>query len=253
MSKATPSPYAELDWRPWEIDSLDGTPKPTEPEPVVEPEEPTIDMEAILAEVAELKELARQQGHAEGYAAGFDKGQQEGQAQGHTEGFNAGHAQAVARGHQEGFEAGSVKSAQQCEQLAALVNTSVVALEQLHEEVGQALLQLAIQVAQQVLQDELKQHPEHVAELLTQMLKDAEHKEQTLTVLAHPDDCTLIQQHLADDFAHNPSWRLKADTEITAGGVLITTALGEINATLESRWRRVLARLGPIDTPTTTP
>lgn len=248
MSKRDSSPYAELDWRPWEIESLDGTPKPAaiEPEAVTEP---TIDMEAILAEVAELKELARQQGQAEGYAAGFDKGQKDGQSQGHTEGFNAGHAQAVAQGYQEGFEAGSIKSAEQCAQLAALCSTSGVALEQLHAEVGQALLHLAVQIAQHVLQDELKQHPEHVAQLVTQVLKDAEHKEQTLTVWANPADCELIQQHLAEDLAHNPSWRIKADPDITVGGVLIKTALGEINATLESRWRRVLARLGPIETP----
>lgn len=245
MSKQGPvSPYAELDWRPWEIESLDGAPKA--PDSV---DEPTIDMEMVLAEIAELKALSQQQGHAEGYAAGFDKGLQEGKNQGHAEGFKAGHAQAVEQGYAEGFEAGSLKSAEQCAQLATLVSTSAQALEQLHEEVGQALLQLSIQIAQQVLQNELKNHPEHVAELVTEILKEAEHKDQALTVLANPADCDLIQTHLAEDLAHNPTWRIKADPTISAGGILVKTALGEINATLESRWRRVLARLGPIDTP----
>ncbi len=245
MSNPPLSPYAELDWRPWEIESLDGSPKVVQPEPE---EEPTIDMEALLAEVAELKELARQQGHAEGYAAGFDQGLAEGKTKGHAEGFEAGHAQAVEQGHHQGFEAGSIQSAEQCAQLATLVSTSAHALDELHAEVGQSLLQLAIHLAQQVLQNELKQHPEHVAELLEQVLQGSEHKEQTLTVLVSADDCELIQSHLADDLAHNPAWRIKTDPHISTGGVLIKTALGEVNATLESRWHRVLARLGPIET-----
>lgn len=247
MSKHHPaSPYAELDWRPWELESLDSERKPEssgQPEP-----EPTVDMSTIFAEIAELKKLAQQQGHAEGYAAGFDKGLKEGTKQGQAEGFTAGHAQAVEQGYNEGYQSGSLKSTQQSEQLAQLISTSSLALEALHEDVGQALLQLAIHVAEHVLQTELKQHPEHVAELLSQILKEAEHKEQTLTVLANPADCALINEYLTDDLAHNPNWRIKADPSITQGGVLVTTALGEINATLESRWRRVLARLGPIET-----
>ena len=246
MSNHQPaSPYAELDWRPWEVESLDSERKPealNQPEP-----EPTVDMAAILAEIAELKKLAQQQGHAEGYQAGFDKGLQEGTAQGKTEGYQSGHAQAVEQGYNEGYQSGSLKSTQQSERLAQLISTSSLALEALHEDVGQALLQLAIQVAEQVLQTELKQHPEQVAELLSHILKEAEHKEQTLTVLANPADCALINEYLTEDLAHNPSWRIKADPTITQGGVLVTTALGEIDATLESRWRRVLARLGPIE------
>ena len=249
MSKHdSPSPYADLDWRPWEIDSLDAERQPAQTQ--AEPE-PTLDMEAILAEVAELKELARQQGHAEGYAAGFDKGLQEGKAQGHTEGFEAGHAAAVQQGHNEGYQAGSQQSAAECTQLASLVGQSSTALAELHEEVGQALLQLAVDIAQQVLQDELRQHPEHVATLVARLLKDEEHTEQSLTVLVHPSDHALILTHLAEDLAHHPHWRIKADESISAGGLIIKTALGEVNATLQNRWRRVVARLGPIDTPST--
>lgn len=246
MSKHQPSsPYAELDWRPWEVESLDSE-RHSSSSPSSEPE-PTVDMAAILAEIAELKKLAQQQGHAEGYQAGFDQGLKEGTAQGKTEGFNAGHAQAVEQGYNEGYQSGNLKATQQSEQLAQLISTSSLALESLHEEVGQALLQLAIRIAEYVLQTELKQHPEQVAELLTHILKESEHKEQTLTVLANPTDCALINEYLSEDLAHNPSWRIKADPTITQGGVLVTTALGEINATLENRWRRVLARLGPIE------
>lgn len=240
------SPYADLDWRPWEIESLDAERRPaqtpTEPEP-------TVDMEAILAEVAELKELARQQGHAEGYAAGFDQGLHQGKVQGHADGFEAGHAAAVQQGHSEGYQAGSQQAAAECAQLATLVTRSGSALAELHEEVGQALLQLAVDIAKQVLQDELRQHPDHIATLVTQLLKDEEHTDQSLTVWVHPDDHAIILTHLAEDLAHHPQWRIKADDTISAGGLIIKTALGEVNATLQNRWRRVIARLGPIDTP----
>ena len=60
----------------------------------------------------------------------------------------------------------------------------------------------------------------------------------------NPDDLALVELHLAEDLQHH-DWRLKANPNISAGGLELKSALGHIDATLETRWRRALARLGP--------
>jgi flagellar assembly protein FliH len=41
-----------------------------------------------------------------------------------------------------------------------------------------------------------------------------------------------------------PRYRLLADARITPGGCIAETALGSIDATIETRWERVIAAVG---------
>lgn len=240
MSNQGRSPYAQEHWQRWEMDAFD---MPSSPAAEVEPD---VDMEAILAEIAELKALAQQQGHAEGYAKGHQQGLEKGQPEGYKTGFDEGKAKGTEQGYTEGYEKGSQTAAQESAQLASITHTTATALNQLHEDLGQAVLALAVDIAQHVLQTELKQYPEQLIPLIQDVLKDTEQSDQAVTILLNPDDVALVEQHLADDLQHN-NWRLKADEAIRAGGVEIKTALGHIDATLETRWRRALSRLGPSD------
>ena len=53
----------------------------------------------------------------------------------------------------------------------------------------------------------------------------------------------LVRQYL-DKEPGVGLWRLLPDPEITPGGCIAETALGDIDATLETRWKRVTAALG---------
>lgn len=243
MSDDNRSPYAQDQWQRWEMEAFDLPQHNSEPEP------DTVDMQAVLAEIAELKNLAEKQGHAEGYAKGHQQGLETGQTEGHEKGYAQGQQAGYEAGYQAGYTEGSRQSAQESARLAGLAQTTAQALNQLHEDVGQAVLGLAVDIAQHVLQSELKHYPEQLIPIIKTCLKDAEQSEQAVTILLHPDDLALVEQHLADDLQHH-NWRLKADPAITAGGAQIRTALGHIDATLETRWRRALARLGPTPIPT---
>lgn len=245
MSDQDHSPYAEKHWQRWQMEPFEfppDHPHATKPKPK------DIDAAALLTEIAELKELALQQAKAEGYAAGHQQGLDSGRAEGLKSGFEEGHAKGSQQGYDEGYktgyEEGSVTSRSEATLLAQLSTSSGTAINQLHEELGQALLALAVDIAQHVLHTELKQYPEQLLPLLKETLKDVEQSDQAVTLLLHPADLTLVEQHLAEELKHN-SWRLKADEDIRAGGVEIKSALGHIDATLETRWRRALSRLGP--------
>lgn len=245
MSDQDNSPYADKHWQRWQMEPFDFTPDdPHAPKPT--PEE--VDAAALLAEIAELKELALQQAKAEGYAAGHQQGVESGRSEGLKTGFEEGHAKGHKQGYDEGYktgyEEGSEKSQAEATRLAELATSSGSALNQLHEDVGQALLALAVDIAQHVLHTELKHYPEQLLPLVKETLKDVEQRDQAVTLLLHPEDLPLVEQHLAEDLKHN-AWRLKTDESIRAGGLEIKSALGHIDATLETRWRRTLSRLGP--------
>lgn len=245
MSDQDNSPYADKHWQRWHMEPFDFAPgHPNAPKPT--PEE--VDAAALLAEIAELKELALQQAKAEGYAAGHQQGLESGREDGLKTGFEEGHAKGQKQGYDEGYktgyEEGSEKSQAEATRLAELATNSGTSINHLHEELGQALLALAVDIAQHVLHTELKEYPEQLLPVLKETLKDVEQTDQAVTLLLNPEDLPLVEQHLADDLAHN-SWRLKADEAIRAGGVEVQSALGHIDATLETRWRRTLSRLGP--------
>lgn len=245
MSDHEHSPYAEKHWQRWQMEPFEfpadhpNAPKPTAAE---------VDAAALLAEITELKELALQQAKAEGYAAGhqqgLEAGRTEGLKSGLEEGYNTGHDKGHDEGYKAGYAEGTEKSQAEANRIAQLANGSSRAINQLHEDLGQAVLALAVNIAQHVLHTELKDYPEQLLPLVRESLKDVEQSDQAVSLLLHPDDLPLIEQHMADDLAHH-SWRLQADDTISAGGLKVKSALGHIDATLETRWRRTIARLGP--------
>lgn len=239
MSNPSRSPYAQEHWQRWEMDAFELPPDPSAPEP-----EPEINMETVLAEIADLKELTKKQAQAEGYAAGHEQGLAEGRAEGLKTGFEDGLKKGTEQGYTEGYAKGNKTSLSEATRLATVATTTTTALNALHEDLGQAVLALAVDIAQHILQTELQQHPEQLLPVIKNVLKEAEQTEQAVTIVVNPADMALLEQQLADDLEHQP-WRLKADDSITAGGAEINTALGQIDATLETRWRRTLSRLGP--------
>src|SRR5690606_13340423 len=68
-------------------------------------------------------------------------------------------------------------------------------------------------------------------------------KEAILKLRVHPDDLDLVDQYLQHDIGVS-HWRLLADASIERGGCLAETVLGNIDATLQTRWERVTSALG---------
>jgi len=56
-------------------------------------------------------------------------------------------------------------------------------------------------------------------------------------LFVHPDDAVLIRAELSDQLANN-NWRLVEDANLTAGGCRVELGASEVDATLETRWRR---------------
>lgn len=242
-------PYAGLGvqgrgavWRRWRMASFD---EPQEQE-LAEPEAPAPAPEP-QPDPAEIREQARAQGHALGVAEGRKQGRKEGLEAGRKD----GEAQGREQGRKEGYEAGLAEGREQARQEALRLNemaghcaASIAALE---EEVGQGLITLALDIARQVVRTTLSQQPgEAIAAAVRDVLQVDAPDGARLRLWVHPDDQELVKLHLADELAEG-RWRLLTDAALARGGCRAETAYGTIDATLQTRWRRVAASLGRSD------
>jgi len=183
-----------------------------------------------------------EQGRGEGHAQGLEQGRAEGYAQGLEQGRAEGHAQGYARG----LEEGATLAREQAARLDGMARTCATALNRIEEEVGQSVIHLAVRIAEQVLRTHIRDYPNHILDLVREVMQARPEQGAALRLRLHPDDLELVQAFLQQ--APNPtSYRLSADESITRGGCIAETALGSVDATLETRWQRIIAALGQQD------
>lgn len=205
----------------------------------------------ILRRRAQALAQARQEGQEKGYQEGLAKGHAEGHAQGleigraegHTQGLAAGRAEGHAQGLESGHAEGHAQVQEQAARLDALAQACADALNNLESEVGQSLIHLATRIAEQVLREQLQEQPDHILAIVRDVLQSRPEPGAPLNLRLHPDDLGLVNTMLQQTPDH-ASYRLIADERITRGGCMAETALGSVDATLETRWQRIVSALG---------
>lgn len=150
------------------------------------------------------------------------------------------HRQAREEGRQAGYAEGMRKATQDSQRLAALL----AAMEQqVDEQVAQELLDLALDIARRVLQESLRVKPELLLGVVREAIGTLPHFNQGAHLVLHPEDAALVREHMGEQLTHS-GWKIFEDARIERGGARIETANSQIDATLESRWKRVVAALG---------
>ncbi|MBL0727668.1 FliH/SctL family protein [Piscinibacter sp. HJYY11] len=164
----------------------------------------------------------------------------------------AAHVKAArSSGYQDGYRDGLVAldgfkqsyAAQITAQLGAIADSYSRQLDALQQEMARALAVSATHLARQIVRSELTQRPELVAavaqEAIDTLLRSAQH----ITLRVHPDDHALVAQGAADVLEARGG-RVISDADVTRGGCVVESDIGVIDASVETRWRRVAASLG---------
>lgn len=153
------------------------------------------------------------------------------------------HHEAHEAGYAAGYQEGVAAAQASATAMATLMDNLQQAMTGIDQDVADQLLALAIEVASQVLRQSLQIRPE----LLLPVVREAvttlhPHHGQPL-LFVHPGDAALVRSHLGDQLTH-VNWRLVEDTTLTPGGCRVELAGSEVDATLETRWRRVVEGIG---------
>ena len=155
----------------------------------------------------------------------------------------AARQQAIAAGREAGLQAGRAEVEQERLRMKELADSYANALDNLDFRLADMVLDLALDVARQVVAGELAVHPEHILAVVKLALNQMADFIREARLLLNPEDTALIRPHLEQILDKN-RLRMVEDARIARGGCLIETSQGDLDATVQARWRQVVQVLG---------
>lgn len=151
---------------------------------------------------------------------------------------DAGHAEGVAKGWEEGIrlarEEVSRQHSSQEKELANLLETLRSAQTQLFESIKEDLLGLLVKVPERIVRQELAIDPGRVRGVLEALLKELP-RCRRMVVRAHPDDAELLQITGAD---RDTPIEVRVDPSLGRGDLKLETDRGTVDATIETQLAR---------------
>lgn len=138
------------------------------------------------------------------------------------------------KGYDDGYQEGLVQ-----------INEKILALDnekkRLRHEMNQLILPLALKAAKKIVAGELQAHPETIVNIVLQALAPVmqNHK---ITIYVNKADKELLESEkpkLKEKLEQIESLSIKERDDISAGGCMIETESGIINATIENQWRGI--------------
>jgi flagellar assembly protein FliH len=154
--------------------------------------------------------------------------------------------------YREGIEIGRREAQSTNESERAELKALIAGMQELIRDFEQTLadevLAMSLELAKQIVRQSLRIKPDLVVAVVREAVSSlAGLTEQTVLAL-NPADAVLVSKSLDSDttLATLP-WKIVEDAQIERGGCRLETASTEVDAGLETRWRRVLAALGRDD------
>jgi flagellar assembly protein FliH len=171
------------------------------------------------------------------YQAGLAEGRKAGLLQGQEQGKKEGYDLGKADGYQQGYDKGKQDGEALVLPVVASFRQAIGACEdvkrQLHFEAQREALKLAMVIARKILVREVRTDPEAIVGVIRNALAMAE-SSVVIRLRVHPDVfeyCLDKRQILAipDEAV------ITADPAISAGGCIVETEVGEIDASIETQ------------------
>lgn len=149
--------------------------------------------------------------------------------------------------HQQGYSAGHAEGIAEARASAARIDAVMTSLQhslsELDQQVADQLLATAVEIASQMLRQSLRVKPELLLPVIREAMTTLHPHLGHPALFAHPDDAALIRTHLGDQLTQN-NWRMIEDATLSSGGCRVELGASEVDATLETRWRRVIESIG---------
>jgi len=197
----------------WELPTFDIVEEKVE----VEVEAAPVVILPTAEEVEQIQKQAYEEGYAEGYSEGAEKARNE---------------EETARG--------------EAKRLAELIGALDKELQQVNQQVAQSLLDLSLEIAKQMLRQALKVKPELLLGIVNEAINDLPHFSQHARLVLHPDDAELVRGQMGEQLEHS-GWKIFEDAKMERGGCRVETPQSQTDASLVTRWKRVVSSIGQDD------
>jgi flagellar assembly protein FliH len=155
--------------------------------------------------------------------------------------------------HGAGLEAGrrEAEALLQAERdaLRELSNGLAQLMHDFEQNLANDVLSLSLALAKLIVRQSVKVKPDLVLSVVREAVSSLPGVDQQTTIHLHPHDAALLRKLAENDKRlRELPWKIVEDTQLERGGCRLDTATTEVDATLETRWRRVIAALGRDDT-----
>jgi flagellar assembly protein FliH len=157
------------------------------------------------------------------------------------------HQLAYESGRADGLREGAAKAGVDAQRFAALADSVRRQSLELNHLLADEILGVALAVAQQMVRQSLETPNDGIIAVIQDALSRVLQPVAQATITLNPADAALVQAQLGDTLAAG-GWRIIEDAGVTRGGCLLHTLASELDASVETRWRRITAALGQ-DTP----
>ncbi len=156
-------------------------------------------------------------------------------------------ANGYSLGYREGLEAGqqamATTVAETTAHFAELLGNLQISLAHLDQHVADQVLNLALEVAAQVLRGAINTRSELLLPVIREALTALPLHHAHVVVRLNPADSKLIREQIGEQLAQTGA-QIIDDPEISPGGCLLVAGASEVDATVETRWKRVLESIG---------
>ncbi|MBL8430363.1 MAG: flagellar assembly protein FliH [Dechloromonas sp.] len=150
-------------------------------------------------------------------------------------------------GYREGLEAGQEATAaavtEATARFAELLGNLQVSLAHIDQHIADQILDLALEVAAQVLRSAISTRPELLLPVIREAITALPLHHAHIVVRLNPADAKLIRERIGEQLSQTGA-QIVDDTEISLGGCLLVAGTSEVDATIETRWKRVLESIG---------
>lgn len=156
-------------------------------------------------------------------------------------------ANGYSLGYREGIEAGqqamATTVAETTAYFAELVGNLQKSLAHLDQHVADQVLSLALEVAAQVLRGAINTQPELLLPVIREALTALPLHHAHVVVRLNSADAKLIREQIGEQLSQTGA-QIVDDPEVSPGGCLLVAGASEVDATIETRWKRVLESIG---------
>lgn len=161
------------------------------------------------------------------------------------------HEEARTTGYQDGYEEGLRSGEQACREAASaeaehfrgLTDSMQKALDELDQNVAEQLLALATEIAAQVIRSSISLKGDLLLPIIREAITALPLHHTHLNLRLNPQDAALVRPLLGEQLAQSGT-QIIEDSEISPGGCQIRAGSSEVDATIETRWKRVLEAIG---------
>lgn len=161
------------------------------------------------------------------------------------------HEEARTLGYQAGYEEGREAAeaaaheaaAEQAQHFQALIGNLQAALGEIDQQVADQLLDLASEIAAQVVRGSLAVHRELLLPIIREAIAALPLHHGHLTLRLNPADAQHVRAQIGEQLAQSGA-QIIDDGEVSPGGCQVRAGTSEVDATIETRWKRVLEAIG---------